>query len=311
MIRSKYLLACLLFILSSSGFAYELPNNTWKIISLPAEPPKDQDTVKAIFGDDFAGDAASYGTKWILFSYNTETSKYDDLKYEDPVKQGQGYWMIQQTGRGVTLKMPEGSVNTPNSYALKLASSSGGAQWNLTGNPFSESIKLGGFSVKTTEGVCSDQACGFGMTEAGELVHNQVWTYDGQAYIKKEASDSVDSWEGFWVAALKKSQGLSLIYKGAAPSIVTIMLDEYPKALGNPMKGFRPGYKNTEWTNSALLHPYMRLPKWYIAFNNLENDAADDIQKIKDYSNTLWAELPSLNSKVVPRVYIKYQQENA
>ena len=67
----KYSLAGLLLLFSSNVFAkdllsYQLPDNQWQIKTLPAEPPGNTNTVKAIFKELLA---ETYEEKWVLYSY--------------------------------------------------------------------------------------------------------------------------------------------------------------------------------------------------------------------------------------------------
>lgn len=212
---AKYILICLLSTFSSSAFSvddFSLPNNQWRMISLPANPGANN-TVRAVFGDDIA--PADYGrdNKWTLYSYNTKLNRYDPLELDTPLEQGKGYWMIQVTGESVTLDMPKGSSDTPQEYSIKLTSSQGNGspQWNLAGYPFSDSRKLGNFFVKSSDGVCSNPACDIDQAETEKLLHNQVWTYDGQKYIPKSRDKKLNPWEGFWVPTLEKSYGHTLV----------------------------------------------------------------------------------------------------
>ena len=63
--------ACLILMMALSvnpvlaGTSFHLPNNTWQLISLPADPVS-QNTVGDIFSDDLP--ETGYGTTWALFS---------------------------------------------------------------------------------------------------------------------------------------------------------------------------------------------------------------------------------------------------
>jgi hypothetical protein len=185
------LISFALFFFSTSAFAadYQLPNNQWRMISLPSAPPADKNTVKEVFGDDIGADA-DYVSKWILYAYDTTINQYKPLTLDSPVKQGKGYWIIQQMGRNVMLKMPAGSIDTPANYTLQLTSYAGNTQWNLSGNPFSTPVKLDGFSLVTEAGTCAGQGCSLDEAEENKLLHNQVWVYGDQGYVAKDTSST-------------------------------------------------------------------------------------------------------------------------
>ena len=84
----------------------------------------------------------------------------------------------------------------------------------------------------------------------------------------------------------------------------TITLTETSEAFKNPMKGFRP----TRYIQDSAFpaHEYATVYKQYIKYTDLENNATDSVQKIKDWSNVAWAGIQNKNIKVIPRVLIVY-----
>ncbi len=84
----------------------------------------------------------------------------------------------------------------------------------------------------------------------------------------------------------------------------TITLTESSEAFKNPMKGFRP----TRYIQDSAFpnHEYATVYKQYIKYTDLENNATDSVQKIKDWSNVAWAGIQNKNIKVIPRVLIVY-----
>jgi len=188
------------------------------IITLPAQPPANSNTVETIFGDDFtrAGidPAATYQKQWILYTYTPDG--YKKLGYRDTLEQGKGYWIIQKTGGNIVLKMPENSIETSSAFEYTLEPARGGSnqQWNLSGNPVRIPIRLGGVRLSTSAGVCDVLDCDLDKAKNEKLLHNEVWVYNGQKYITKNTSATLNAWEGFWVAALEKSQDhdLKLVY---------------------------------------------------------------------------------------------------
>ncbi len=232
------LLSLFLFFFSSSLFAenYNLPNNQWRLISLPANPPTSESAVEKVFGDDVSGGV--YGNDWVIYQYDSKKNSYGEpLGLGDSLEQGRGYWVIQKTGSAVTLTMPAGSREASDTYALKIASVTGSnnSQWTLSGNPFSSSQTLGDFFLKTDSGICSDPVCDLEKSMTEELFHNQVWIYDGGKYVIKNAQDTLSSWDGFWAASLKNSKDLRLsLQKGAtAGSKIYVSSDDGSDAPGN------------------------------------------------------------------------------
>ena len=88
------------------------------------------------------------------------------------------------------------------------------------------------------------------------------------------------------------------------PQMFTTYPTEYPGALRNPMKGFRPpAYRNN------YDKKYATIVRCYLEWNELENDVSDTIQKIKDVCDLKWADVEQYGIKVIPRVYLDWDEE--
>ncbi|RUM94518.1 MAG: hypothetical protein DSZ28_02775 [Thiothrix sp.] len=217
----KCYIACLLFIASFSALAapptFSLSHNQWRIISLPATPPDSTNTVEKILGDDMAG--GIYEQNWIVYAYDTTSNSYGGpLSLSDTMEQGKGYWIIQNFSQdAITLDMPENSTEIPAADSIPLtASKDGSPQWNLAGNPLGTSLVLENLRLTTTAPSCNDGGCGLNKAKDNNLVHNKVWTYDGQRYIKKGVGSVLQPWEGFWVPTLGGSSGYDLLLTASA-----------------------------------------------------------------------------------------------
>jgi len=216
MISIKYLIACFLLIVSSSALAvpptFSLPHDQWRMIALPATPPASANTVDAILGDNMA-DGGDYGQNWVVYAYNTASNGYGSaLAITDTMEKGKGYWVIQSfKEEGVTLDMPANSTETPATESIPLASSADNSnQWNLAGNPFSSALNLGDLRLNTDAPSCNDGSCDLDKAEQHNLLHNKVWSYNGESYVEKGTDAQLNPWEGFWVAALAGSKDHSL-----------------------------------------------------------------------------------------------------
>ena len=93
---------------------------------------------------------------------------------------------------------------------------------------------------------------------------------------------------------------ISGISTSQAQDMVTVYPAEYPEALSNPLKGFRPG--DGDWNK----YPYPTLVHDYIRWNEIENSASDGVDKIINFCDSKWNHLPAANIRVIPRVYIDW-----
>ena len=195
-----------------------VPNNKWLQIGLKTAPPVGS-TVADIIGDDISG---SYGSEWVIYSYETSTNSYRQLSPTDTMLAGIGYWFIQTTGNPVTIDMPDAStdVNVRQSPACSSfegcfeiplqTSNSYKTQWQMIGYPFRDNGEIDKIRV-VTAGIGSDCFTGCTLAEANEkyLVSEPLYHYDGTSYqqLTTEGSEPFEPWDGAWIATLPYATG--------------------------------------------------------------------------------------------------------
>jgi hypothetical protein len=124
------------------------------------------------------------------------------------------------------------------------------------------------------------------------------------------ATPEVSRGYGFFFTRLWRLVALTLLWLSVLASsslqaqMVTNTPTEAPGALSNPLMGFRPDRDNYSQ------YPYPTVVREYIAWNAIENHANDTVQKIRDYCNSRWSNLPTNNVKVIPRVYIDWDSNS-
>lgn len=200
--------------------AYSLSSNIWKLVSLPCQPPSGTNTVTSIFGNNGIGE---YGTDWYVYRYDIALNKYVALEADNTVSQGIGYWIIQATGETVLLNMPTDSASTPitksascstpqGCFKIPLVTRANATQWNLLGNPFSNSKPLNdirvGSSDLSTNNICMDiNSCTLEEAEAKGLITRNLWHYvdSNVGYEALKTGDSTNPWDGFWSIAMGKA----------------------------------------------------------------------------------------------------------
>lgn len=85
------------------------------------------------------------------------------------------------------------------------------------------------------------------------------------------------------------------------PQMFTTYPTEYPGALRNPMKGFRPDTIPNNYNEK-----YATITRSYLRWNELENDLSDTIERIKEVCDQKWADVEQYGIKVIPRVYLDW-----
>ncbi|MFL2833130.1 MAG: hypothetical protein ACJ0BK_05925 [Coraliomargaritaceae bacterium] len=96
----------------------------------------------------------------------------------------------------------------------------------------------------------------------------------------------------------------AVLSHGSDPALVVVDPEEYPSALRNPLKGFRP-----DMGGSVSKSRFATLARHYIKWNDLEQKKTDDlVANIRAYSDGKWAKLRGTGVKVIPRVYLDWDQ---
>ena len=99
------------------------------------------------------------------------------------------------------------------------------------------------------------------------------------------------------------SGGLS---HGSDAGLIVVYPEEYPSALRNPLKGFRP-----DMGRNVFRSRFATLARHYIKWNDLEQNKTDDlVANIRAYSDGRWSRLRGTGVKVIPRVYLDWDRES-
>jgi len=94
------------------------------------------------------------------------------------------------------------------------------------------------------------------------------------------------------------------------PGVLTIHPREYPGAITNPLKGFRPDIPAEPGGSGKGLHnDYVSLARHYIRWCDIERSAADGVEKILEFCDRHWKGLAERNVKVIPRVHLYWPNQ--
>ncbi|HYX07976.1 MAG TPA: DUF4832 domain-containing protein [Bacteroidales bacterium] len=95
-----------------------------------------------------------------------------------------------------------------------------------------------------------------------------------------------------------------IIVSAQSQDIVTVKPQVFKSALNNPLKGFRPGIGTAKSGN----HPYCSVVRTYIKWNELERNEDDSIEQIIKVCNQKWSGVADKNIKIIPRVYLDWDE---
>ena len=201
--------------------ALTLVNDRWAQIGLPAAPGS-ANTVGDIF-DELP--ASAYAQSWVVFRYDSLVNRYEQLGWSSPMTPGEAYWVVQRTGRTVTVSMPTTATPTPvapsaqcpsgeGCFALELTESDQQPTrtWNMVGFPFGVASTASESRFVSPGGNCADGCTQAQATRAG-IVSSPIFHYVGEdssePYARITGNASLDPWSGYWVAVPKSAAGNS------------------------------------------------------------------------------------------------------
>lgn len=203
--------------------SYEIPSNSWRIISLPYIPPGNA-SVEDIFGDDIL---QAYNTHWFLYKRSTNSGTYQLLKPDENLQQGEAYWMLQTTGKTVTIDMPEGSYTqakneyqycpgSSDCFATPLITTAGKNLFHFVGNPFAEEVPWRRILLMTDKGECDARKGGCNLFKAyntGLIAKTGLTHVNGENH-RIGGGDKLQPWQGFWIESFAKlhGQNASLVF---------------------------------------------------------------------------------------------------
>jgi hypothetical protein len=150
----------------------------------------------------------------------------------------------------------------------------------------------------------------------GAQNHHSILEYDGQWYYFYHVGGAgPNPWQRRMVCVdylYYNSDGTMQLLKMTDEGVdiledrsgFSVWPEEYPAALRNPLKGFRP-----ETYSSNFGHEYGTITRCYIKWNEIENDESDTIQKIKDFCDQKWEGVVENGITVIPRVYLDWDSK--
>lgn len=207
----------------SNLISYEIPHNSWRIISLPYIPPGNA-SVEDIFGDDIS---EAYNTHWFLYKHNPNSGTYTLLQPDENLQQGEAYWMLQSTGKPVTIDMPEGSYtqakneyqycpDNSDCFVTPLITTAGKNLFHFVGNPFAEEVPWQRILLMTDKGECDARKGGCNLFKAynSGLIAKSGLTHVNGENLRIAGGDKLQPWQGFWIESFAKlhGQNASLVF---------------------------------------------------------------------------------------------------
>ncbi len=178
-----------------------LVNNQWAQLAVPCLPP-DGASVGDVFGSHIDNPA-----DYAVYFYNGVS--YMNADADSPLTLGQGMWVIQKSGRDVTVTLPPGSRSGSSNFNTVACTDENigcqsipvnTPQWLMVGVPFSLNggIPLDDVLVTTTDAACPNEGCTVAQAD-GPLL-DTLFHFQYPAYQTVTGADPLESWAGYWAA---------------------------------------------------------------------------------------------------------------
>ncbi len=111
-------------------------------------------------------------------------------------------------------------------------------------------------------------------------------------------------------SVVTQAGGATLPPAATGDGFVHIRPREYSGAFANPLKGFRPDIPSDGGSRAGLDNPLVTLVRHYIRWNQIEDSAADGVEKIQEFCNAKWTGVEKRNQKIIPRVYLYWPDKS-
>jgi autotransporter-associated beta strand protein len=114
-----------------------------------------------------------------------------------------------------------------------------------------------------------------------------------------------------YVISVNTSSGACFYrWRGVAAAPATQISSIYPKPRGQSVKNPMTGWRGVRQAGSGfagawVLDPgYETVEKWYIGWNEFENNATNTVTDLQNFCDQLWINLPAQNTRAVPRIVL-------
>ena len=187
---------------------FVLEDSKWSLLTLPAN--SSSQTIEQLFGDNLP--ASSYGETWSIFTFDRQTQSYAQPTLGSVLEQGDGFWMLQQTGADVTIDLPDSladgdaelsdvCASSKGCFSAQISATATGTGWSLLGAPFSSPVVIDEIRVTGSNGACSE-GCDLKQAQSEGLLLSEQWAYNASSgeYDALTSLGSLQPWQGFWAA---------------------------------------------------------------------------------------------------------------
>ncbi|MFK8078802.1 MAG: family 16 glycosylhydrolase [Granulosicoccus sp.] len=274
-----------LFFFSLGAFANPpvkvLPNNQWVMLSPPVDPDT-SGTLRQLFGDDL--NVNRYEEAWVVYGWDPlvgARGRYFIPTLDQRLEEGQGYWVIQNTGTDVTIDVPAnsravaaeeipGCIDIRGCIESELAVRNGQQTWTMAG--FNHDAPLSMRRVSIVTGAAS---CYFGCTlneafSAPASLGSGIYRYVNPSvgYERLTESSVLQPWDAYWIATTANALGArddDGNFNGARMLFPTVPATTAMPRMADYELVFRDEFNSggqldrTKWNTGLLWGPYQTI----------------------------------------------------
>jgi len=166
--------------------ALTLRSGEWELVSIPGDAF--EYSLEYIFANESLP-AADYRNTWIVYVFDALANEYVVVPIDGAVNTGVGFWMVQDTGKDVTVEFPAlpmpdktidqaGCSDIDGCFPVDLVSRDAVPTWNIAGNISDTFLRYSDLGyVQYREGYDCDRGCSAEWALENGIV-GPVWTYN-------------------------------------------------------------------------------------------------------------------------------------
>lgn len=208
-------------MLSGYSFAadYTLENNRWSLLTIPAN--SSTQSIEQLFEDDLP--TSAYGETWAIFTFDQLSQSYVRPAIDSNLAQGDGLWIIQNTGADVTIDLPadipdgdaqlsNACASTEGCFSAKILTTATRSTWSLLGAPYSSAVDIAKIRITSSNGFCTE-ACDLEQAKSEGLLLGDQWAYDASSgqYVALSSTEYLQPWSAVWVRSAALPAGTEVI----------------------------------------------------------------------------------------------------
>jgi len=195
---------------------FTLKNGQWEQLVVPADTSNA--SIRTLFADDLPAD--QYGASWALYPFDGISNSYTAIGLDDTIPNGAGFWIIQTTGRDVTLDVPDNIPPVPSESSnacilsscssIALPAATNRSVFSMLGSGLASNVLARQLRVRTEQqGSLCLNGCDLQTATGHDYISAPLWRWDNSSgsYLDLSKGGSISPWHAFWINIRPNASG--------------------------------------------------------------------------------------------------------